>query len=597
MTIVLSVDNFDAMPDGGPMQFQADRRGFDIGRDSHLDWSLQDPNRHISGKHCEIRFENGQYALYDLSTNGTFLNGSSDRVKSPQILRNGDRLNIGQYVIAVHVVGVEEVSGQDVAPSGNVAQAPGDGNWTPVHQPSAFESDDIWAIDAAAPAPIDRRDLIPPKQRGPREAGYESHFVDLPQTFESPQLIGDPSAGADPYATLPQPVSQPNPSSEFQPSLQPQPSPQPEPPVQSAAAAPDSWAIPTPVPTPAAGQQPVSSPSVFDPGTAATPGEAAGKQAPESRETPGNQEMPGTREIPANPAIPVNPPTPVDKSEAVPARPLVEVSKPPMGFSGMEGESEPFAPRMPQAANPVAAEAAAAGPDLRSDQPSDPVPASGAPAAPSAVSPPAGSQSSPAAMPGHPQAAVAPGGLDDFIPLFARGARINPADLSHLDPAALAEEVGAVMRIVVEHLAVLLAARAKAKMITKSSNRTMLVADGNNPLKFLPTADEILTVMFARSRRGFKDARGSVTEAFADLEKHEFATIFAMQKALGKLLEDVSPEAIESDIAKSVFSSKQAKAWELYVQRWDEKNEPHENGVLDVFLEHFAEFYDQQNSS
>lgn len=191
------------------------------------------------------------------------------------------------------------------------------------------------------------------------------------------------------------------------------------------------------------------------------------------------------------------------------------------------------------------------------------------------------------------QPAGAPG-TGEFVQHFARGAKINPADLSHLDPAALAEDLGAVVRIMVEHLAVLLAARAKAKKITKSANRTMLVADGNNPLKFLPTPDEMLTVMFARSRRGFKDAQGSVTEAFGDLEKHEFATIFAMQKALGKLLEDMSPEAIESDIAKSVFSSRQAKAWELYVQRWDEKSDPHENGILDVFLEHFSEFYDQQ---
>lgn len=188
-------------------------------------------------------------------------------------------------------------------------------------------------------------------------------------------------------------------------------------------------------------------------------------------------------------------------------------------------------------------------------------------------------------------------GGEDFLAHFAKGARINPADLAHLDRGALAEDVGVVMRLVVEHLSVLLAARAKAKVITKSANRTMLAADDNNPLKFLPTPEEILTVMFARSRRGFKDARGSVSEAFSDLEKHEFATIFAMQKALGKLLEDISPDAIESDLKGSVFASKQAKAWQTFVERWEAKNEPHENGMLDEFLAHFSDFYDQQNRS
>jgi len=372
MTIFLRVDNFDVMPDGGPNYYHADRQGFVIGRDPRLDWSLQDPNRHISGRHCEVRFENDCYALYDVSTNGTYVNGSGDRVGSPYILKDGDRLTIGQYVISVRIAGLD-------------------------------------------PAPVTER---------------------------------------------------------------------------------------------------------------------------------------------------------------------------PAGFAGLGGESEPFAPQAPQSGiKPTP------GPDAPS------------PVLPTVPKSPASPPAPGAAVKGPLAGAIAGAGpaqatgLDGFIELFARGARIDPADLDHLDPSELAEEVGAVMRIVVEHLAVLLAARAKAKMITKSANRTMLAADDNNPLKFLRTPDEMLTALFARSRRGFKDAGGSVSEAFADLEKHEFATIFAMQKALGKLLEDISPEAIESDVAKSVFSSRQARAWDLFVERWQAKNEPHENGVLDAFLEHFAEYYDQRNES
>ena len=91
MTISLKIDNVDALPDGGPLVYRASQRGFEIGRE-HRDWTLPDPNMFISGRHCEVRFEKGGYWLYDVSRNGTFLNGSSQRVKSPYLLANGDRL-------------------------------------------------------------------------------------------------------------------------------------------------------------------------------------------------------------------------------------------------------------------------------------------------------------------------------------------------------------------------------------------------------------------------------------------------------------------------------------------------------------------------
>ena len=67
MTITLRIDNFDQLPDGGPVVFTAGPRGFDIGREQHLDWCLPDPDRVVSGHHCQIRYEGGQYLLSDVS--------------------------------------------------------------------------------------------------------------------------------------------------------------------------------------------------------------------------------------------------------------------------------------------------------------------------------------------------------------------------------------------------------------------------------------------------------------------------------------------------------------------------------------------------
>src|SRR5262249_21924392 len=94
----LKIENVPNLPDGGPVEIAVTgKRGIDIGRDTHLDWTLPDPTRHISSKHAEIRYKEGGYWLHDVSTNGTFLNGSDHRMQAPHRLRNGDRFVIGHY--------------------------------------------------------------------------------------------------------------------------------------------------------------------------------------------------------------------------------------------------------------------------------------------------------------------------------------------------------------------------------------------------------------------------------------------------------------------------------------------------------------------
>ncbi len=163
------------------------------------------------------------------------------------------------------------------------------------------------------------------------------------------------------------------------------------------------------------------------------------------------------------------------------------------------------------------------------------------------------------------------------------------------DPGELGFELGEYVKVSVEQLAHLLRARAAAKAITKSSSRTMISAMDNNPLKFIPVPAEIIEIMFTRRRPGFLGSKASLEAGFGDLKRHELATFAAMQKALGRLLDDISPEAIEAKAGGSAFSSKKSRAWDTFVARWESKTEAHENGMLDVFFGYFAEAYDEFN--
>jgi type VI secretion system protein ImpI len=190
---------------------------------------------------------------------------------------------------------------------------------------------------------------------------------------------------------------------------------------------------------------------------------------------------------------------------------------------------------------------------------------------------------------------LSPGGSQpagaDILREIAAGAGISPEVFQNRDAREVAAEIGGVLRIVVDELSTMLKARAAAKMMTKSGHQTMISSAGNNPLKFVPGAEEMLEKMFSRRAAGYLDAKGSLEDAFRDLKTHEVATYTAMQAALARLMEELSPETIEKRIPPSSFGSKRGRAWDAFVKAWEAREQAHENGMLDVFLAYFSESY------
>ncbi|MEI9430406.1 type VI secretion system-associated FHA domain protein TagH [Mesorhizobium sp. Cs1299R1N3] len=352
MFISLQISNVDGLPPGVATSYAARDRSFEIGREN-CDWTLSDPDKIISGRHCEVRYQTGSFWLYDLSRNGTFVNGSSQRINAPHRLTRGDRLLIGRYVITVSIDEERGATGHPQARTGSTQRE------------------------------------LPPSTGRPLELG-----------------------------------------------------------------------------------------------------------------------------------------------------------------------STPFL-------NPA---------EQRPDE-----------AAPmSTSSAPAPSSSVPAKQPAD---------ADGILRDIARAAGLSPELLASRDPHDVAAEIGAVLRTTVEQLSLLLKARAAAKVLSKSAHRTMIGAEDNNPLKFVPGTDDMLEIMFAKRRAGYLDAKRSVEDAFGDLKTHEIATYAAMQAALSRLLDDLSPEAIAKRIPPASFSSRKSQAWDALVATWRTMEDKHENGMLDVFLAYFAEAY------
>ncbi len=235
MALYLTIENETSLPDGGPLTYTASgAHRVDIGRNQYIDWTLPDPSLTVSGRHCEIHYQDGVFWLTDVSRNGTFVNQTTNRLQEPYRLRSGDRLYIGAYIIRVEIDG-----------DGPRRAEPSEVHAAPAPPVDASPTHDPWALPhAGAAPPLPRHEIRAPLAR--RDPDYFDRPVDLPVLAERPDPRReaaaqpgpppaldwsippvppppDPSRAEWPMPPIPSPVRGPAP-----PAPQPPPSPSPD---------------------------------------------------------------------------------------------------------------------------------------------------------------------------------------------------------------------------------------------------------------------------------------------------------------------------------------------------------------------------------
>ncbi|QGM47265.1 type VI secretion system-associated FHA domain protein TagH [Methylocystis heyeri] len=439
MQLTLTIENFTNLPDGGPLRYTVTgARGLDIGRAQYLDWTLPDPERHISSKHCEIRHEYGDYLLYDVSTNGVFVNGSENRTQSPYRLSDGDRLVIGQYIIAVRVEKNANRDSDAVSPDF-------------MHQAAVY--DDLWRPEGATPPPIS------PKDTRPMEAAAIVHgdWLDRP-------------------ADLPTPSSAPRNDIE-------------------------QWIAPPPA-------------LDLPPETPPAP-------------TPRRPSMPETEEFWLD-----SPPIKADVASA----------------ASMEATPSPHEATATPTAAPVA--------ELQIAEPA----------------------------------------FAAFLSAFAAASGAPTGPLSQQGPEELGRQLGGLVRSLASEMKLLLDARSETKRVTRSAQQTTIQLESNNPLKFSPSVDDAMRLMFGPSTRSYLGAEEAFAQGFFDLKQHQVRTFAAMQQAMRIIAEEFDPAGIDKAAEKGggLFkTARKARLWELYETRWKAMTARHDGGLVGVFMRHFSDCYDK----
>ncbi|WP_299684074.1 type VI secretion system-associated FHA domain protein TagH [uncultured Tateyamaria sp.] len=236
-------------------------------------------------------------------------------------------------------------------------------------------------------------------------------------------------------------------------------------------------------------------------------------------------------------------------------------------------------------------------------QAAPPQPAPAAPAPPPVAPPPEpigsegfgiGQHVAPAAQPAYPQA-MAPqpggGGGDAFLRAFMEGAGITDTSQLQMPPEMLGRILGQVARTGTNELMRMLQDRAAVKLFVSNEDRTMRVATGNNPMKFMIDTDQAFEALFLKPRDGYLTGADGFENALSDIRRHQAAVIAALQPALAEMLGGLSPDDIEGDIGGGIMGGGARKAWDEFTKRWEARAAQGENGMLDAFIKAFSRHY------
>ncbi|MFO7641505.1 MAG: type VI secretion system-associated FHA domain protein TagH [Candidatus Competibacteraceae bacterium] len=540
MPLKLTITSYQRLSPGQETTKILDRGSLSIGRAAQADWILQDPERILSGKHCTLHHQDGDYHLTDNSTNGTFLNDSEQRIPRNHTvkLHDGDRFVLGEYEIAATLLpGAAELA--EIEPEGPVTDiVPSPGFPSPAGMDLLGGGAESGG-GAAQPGKPSFADLLSEDSLGlkhppgppPRGQAVTEPSADLlaPDRafFEPPALIPETPPAPAPFlpdqsaeAVAPEPVA---PMPDWPPPESPDQRPL-EPPAARATA----------FEPPASVVEPVAEPIIPEDwwmAPPATPSEARSAATPPL-------ELPSPRQP--------SPSTPVE------ARPLI---------------LEPPAPRFAEPARPAAT--------------------------PTPEPPPA--PTPPAPTPGLE--------IHSLIQAFLEGAGLPHARLNEDQLPEIMANLGAIFRETVRGLMEILLARGDIKGEFRL-DRTAIGPVENNPLKTPPgqpplRPEEVMILLLVGQKDAYMSPVQAVREGFNDIKAHQLAVMAGIQAALTRLLERFDPGNLEKRLQPNVLDSllpgsRKAKYWDLFNNEYQAIAREAEDDFNELFGDEFARAYEER---
>ena len=154
---------------------------------------------------------------------------------------------------------------------------------------------------------------------------------------------------------------------------------------------------------------------------------------------------------------------------------------------------------------------------------------------------------------------------------FLRGAGLSDDAVGGLTPD-LMELIGKLLANSVQGTIDLLALRSLVKQEVKA-DVTMVVVRNNNPLKFFPDSQTVLTQMLRKKMPGFMEPAEALDDAWRDLRGHQLGVVAGTRASMDSMLQRLDPARIEGALPapglvdQLLPARRPAAAWILYKQQ------------------------------
>ena len=185
-----------------------------------------------------------------------------------------------------------------------------------------------------------------------------------------------------------------------------------------------------------------------------------------------------------------------------------------------------------------------------------------------------------------------------------------PVDLAALLHAAglperelspeVVQELGKVLRVVVEGVMAVLQGRAEIKSQFRLP-LTRVQARENNPLKLSPNVESALHTLLVQRNPGYLPTVQAFEDAFADIRNHQLAMLEGVRVAFESMLGAFDPQQMEQDFERMVKRagllgglSGKSRYWELYGERFARLGRDADDTFRRLFGDVFAEAYERQ---
>jgi type VI secretion system FHA domain protein len=180
---------------------------------------------------------------------------------------------------------------------------------------------------------------------------------------------------------------------------------------------------------------------------------------------------------------------------------------------------------------------------------------------------------------------------------FLKGAGISADAFGALTPE-LMELMGKMMNHCLQGTIDLLALRSLVKQEVHA-DVTVVVMRNNNPLKFFPDSETVLTQMLRKKMPGFMEPLEAIDDAFRNLRGHQKGVVVGTRASMDKVIRRLRPERIESALKPNLLYTaipfrRKAALWDLYRQQHHSVAGESQDQFKTLFGADFLEAYENE---